>query len=220
MARKTATPPKRIFIIDDHPIFRDGLRRLVSREAGLEVCGEAEDAETGLDAVLSAAPDLVLLDIGLPGRSGLDLLHSLKLVRPEIPVLVISMHDETLYAERVLRLGGRGYLMKRERPEVMVAAIGKVLAGQVHFSDRITGSLLSGLSRRPGVAGAVSKLTERELEVLRLTGQGKDNHQVAKELRISLKTVDTHRAHLREKLGLKNGTELIHYAVRWVGDTV
>jgi DNA-binding NarL/FixJ family response regulator len=156
----------------------------------------------------------------VPGRSGLDLLHSLKLVRPEIPVLVISMHDETLYAERVLRLGGRGYLMKRERPEVMVAAIGKVLAGQVHFSDRITGSLLGGLSRRSGVAGAVSKLTERELEVLRLTGQGKDNHQVAKELRISLKTVDTHRAHLREKLGLKNGTELIHYAVRWVGDTV
>jgi DNA-binding NarL/FixJ family response regulator len=224
MARKTAsqpvtTPKTNVFIVDDHPVFRDGLTTVVGQVPGLKVCGEADNAAQALEAIVRLNPDLVLMDIGLPGKSGLDLLQEVHDLKPELPILVISMHDENLYAERVLRAGGRGYLMKQEGPEKMIQAIKKVLAGQVYVSEKTAETILDALARPRSAASAsaLGKLTDRELEVLRLTGQGKDNHQVAEELGISLKTVDTHRAHLREKLGLKNNTELIHYAVRWVG---
>ena len=223
MARKNASAPeKKVFVVDDHPVFRDGLIRIAGQVPGVVVCGEADNARQAFDAITTLNPDLVLMDIGLPGKSGLELLQDVHAVMPDLAVLVISMHDETLYAERVLRAGGRGYVMKQEGPDKIMEAIVKVLSGQVYASERTAASILDALSRPRSAASAgtsaVGKLTDRELEVLRLTGQGKDNHQIALELSISLKTVDTHRSHIREKLGLKNGTELVHYAVRWAGD--
>lgn len=223
MSNKTSgQPQKKVFIVDDHPVFRDGLVSIVAQVPGVVVCGEAGDARTAFDAISQLKPDLVLMDINLPGKSGLELLQDVHAMRPDLPVLVISMHDEQLYAERVLRAGGRGYIMKQEGPDKMRDAITKVLDGQVYASERTAASILDALSRPRSIASTstVGKLTDRELEVLRLTGQGKDNRAVAQELHISLKTVDTHRGHIKEKLGLKNGTELIHYAVRWVGEQV
>lgn len=227
MAKKSTRPPARkpprkVYIVDDHPVFRDGLVRVVQQVPGLRVCGEADNAVDAFDAISKLDPDLVLMDIGLPGKSGLELLQNVHAIKPDLQVLVISMHDESLYAERVLRAGGRGYIMKQEGPEKMTHAINKVVNGQVYVSDRVAAVILDSLSRPRSSASAsvLGKLTDRELEILRLTGQGKDNRQIAQELHISMKTVDTHRAHLREKLALKNATELIHYAVRWVGEQV
>ncbi|MCF7786838.1 MAG: response regulator transcription factor [Prosthecobacter sp.] len=223
MAKKASGPSaKKVFIVDDHPVFRDGLVRIASAVPGLVVCGEADNARDAFDAISKLNPDLVLMDINLPGKSGLELLQDVHAMRPDLPVLVISMHDEQLYAERVLRAGGRGYIMKQEGPDKMREAITKVLSGQVYASDRTAAAILDALSRPRSSASTstIGKLTDRELEILRLTGQGKDNRAIAQELHISLKTVDTHRGHIKEKLGLKNGTELIHYAVRWVGEQV
>ncbi len=223
MSKNSSGPPaKKVFIVDDHPVFRDGLVRIAAAIPGLVVCGEADNARDAFDAISRLNPDLVLMDINLPGKSGLELLQDVHAIRPDLPVLVISMHDEQLYAERVLRAGGRGYIMKQEGPDKMREAITKVLNGQVYASERTAAAILDALSRPRSTAStsALGKLTDRELEVLRLTGQGKDNRAIAQDLHISLKTVDTHRGHIKEKLGLKNGTELIHYAVRWVGEQV
>ncbi len=213
---------KKVFIVDDHPVFRDGLVRIAAQVPGVVVCGEAGDAKTAFDAISQLQPDLVLMDINLPGKSGLELLQDVHALQPDLPVLVISMHDEQLYAERVLRAGGRGYIMKQEGPDKMKEAITKVLNGKVYASERTVSAILDAISRPRSLSSTstLRKLTDRELEILRLTGQGKDNRTIAQELHISLKTVDTHRSHLREKIGLKNGTELIHYAVRWVGEQV
>jgi DNA-binding NarL/FixJ family response regulator len=223
MAKKASgQSAKKVFVVDDHPVFRDGIVRIASAVPGVVVCGEADNAQDAFEAISRLNPDLVLMDINLPGKSGLELLQDVHAMRPELPVLVISMHDEQLYAERVLRAGGRGYIMKQEGPDKMRDAITKVLNGQVYASERTAAAILDALSRPRSSASTstLGKLTDRELEILRLTGQGKDNHAISQELHISLKTVDTHRGHIKEKLGLKNGTELIHYAVRWAGDQV
>lgn len=210
----------KVLIVDDHPVFREGLATIVSQMPGLVVCGTASEAVGAFDAVGRLVPDLVLMDLNLPGKGGLELLQDVHALRPDLPVLVISMHDEQLYAERVLRAGGRGYIMKQEGPDKMKEAILKVLSGHVYASERTASSILDALSRtRSGTSASVlSRLTDRELEILRMIGQGKESRIISDELHISIKTVDTHRGHLKEKLGLKNGTELIHYAVRWVGE--
>lgn len=229
MAKKTTStaksdgpkqPVKKVLIVDDHPVFREGLATIVSQINGLKVCGTANEAVGAFDAVMRLEPDLLLMDLNLPGKSGLELLQDVHAMRPDLPVLVISMHDEHLYAERVLRAGGRGYIMKQEGPEKMKEAILKVLGGQVYASERTAAAILDALSRPRTAASAsvLSRLTDRELEILRMIGQGKESRIISDELHISIKTVDTHRGHLKEKLGLKNGTELIHYAVRWVGE--
>jgi DNA-binding NarL/FixJ family response regulator len=157
------------------------------------------------------------VDLSLPGRGGLELIKDVLAVRPETAVLVISMHDEALYAERVLRAGGQGYIMKQEGPEKMLEAIRIVLAGQIYLSGKMSSRILGVLSgRRPETASALSRLTDRQLEILQLTGEGNDSHTIAKMLHLSFKTVDAHRAQIRERLGLKNYTELISYAARWV----
>ncbi len=214
--------PKSVFLVDDHPVFLEGLSSILSQVPGLLICGKADCAPQALDEILRLSPDLVLMDISLPGKSGLELLQELIAHAPLSAVLVISMHDETLYAERVLRAGGRGYVMKQEDPEKILAAITTVLSGQVYASPRTAASILESLSRPRSapLSSLLTKLTARELEILRLTGQGKDNRRIAEELSISLKTADTHRAHIKEKLGFKNSTEFVHYAVRWVGDQV
>lgn len=214
-------PARRVFIVDDHPVFRDGLRRVVEGDPSLVVCGEADGANEAFSQVCRDRPDLVITDITLKGKSGLELVQDLHALDPALPVLAISMHDESVYAERVLRAGGRGYVMKQEGPARMLQAIQRVLAGKVAVSEKIAADILDALSRpraSDGGAAAVSKLTSREFEVLQLFGQGRDTHEIANALHLSIKTVDTHRANIRQKLGLKNNTELVHYAVRWVGE--
>ena len=209
---------KRVFIVDDHPVFREGLVGLVKREPDLMVCGEADNASHALTAIESLKPDLVLADIGLPGKSGLELLKDLRAMCPELAVLVISMYEETLYAERVLRAGARGYLMKQEGPESILRAMRQVLDGQTYVSERMSVRILNVFSGRSDKARSpIARLSDREFEILQLIGQGKDSSAIAKQLHVSSKTVDAHRGHIKEKLNLRNGTELIYYAVRWVG---
>jgi len=219
MAKQMPKPKeaRRIFIVDDHPVFRDGLAGVIRQAQGLSICGEADNAQSALAAIERLKPELVLLDLSLPGRGGLELIKDLRAVRPETAVLVISMHDEALYAERVLRAGGQGYIMKQEGPERMLEAIRMVLAGQIYLSGKMSSRILGVLTgRRTETAPAISQLTDRQLEILQLTGEGKDSHVIAKMLHLSFKTVDAHRAQIRERLGLKNYTELISYAARWV----
>lgn len=225
MEKKTTPAPthkKRILIVDDHPVFRAGLTCLVNLETDLVVCGEAQDAAQALRALERLKPDLMLLDMSLPGKSGLELLKDVRALSPQTPVIIISMHDETLYAERVIRAGGRGYIMKQEGPEKIIHAIRRVLAGGISVSESISSQILDSLSGakaapKPGAA-SVSTLTDREFEVYRLLGQGKEPHDISRILHLSIKTVDTHRMHIRQKLGLRNATELIHHATRWVGE--
>jgi len=214
-----APAKKRVLIVDDHPIFRAGLTSLVNLETELTVCGEANDAAQAMHALEKLHPDLVLLDMSLPGKGGLELLKDIRAIAPQTPVLIISMHDETLYAERVIKAGGRGYIMKQEGPEKIVQAIRKVLGGGISVSERIAAQILDAMSgSKGGTSTSVSTLTDREFEVYRLLGQGKEPHEIARTLHLSIKTVDTHRAHIRQKLGLRNATELIHHATRWTAE--
>jgi len=210
---------KRLLIIDDHPVFRAGIIALVNTEPDLSICAEAHDATDALNLIEASRPDLILLDMNLPGKSGLDLLKDIRAVHPRMPVLVISMHDESTYAERVIRAGGRGYIMKHEKPEDILSAARKVLAGGIAVSESISTLLLDSLSQAPGLkAGpaSVSSLSDREFEIYRHIGEGKEPHEIAQLLHLSIKTVDTHRGHIKQKLHLRNGTELIHHATRWV----
>ncbi len=208
---------KKIFIVDDHPVFREGLVGLIKREADLTVCGEADTAGQALTDVERLNPDLMLVDIGLPGRSGLELIKDLRALRPEFAVLVISMHDETLYAERVLRAGGRGYIMKQEGPQKILRAVRQALDGQIYLSEKMSVRILDAFSgRRDRSNSPIARLTDRELEILQLIGEGKDSHLIARQLNLSFKTVDAHRGNIKGKLNLKSGTELICYAARWV----
>lgn len=220
-APKTAAPAKKsILIVDDHPVFRAGLTALVNLEADLAIAGEAHDAVQAMSAIESLRPDLVLMDMSLPGKSGLELLKDVRAMHPGLPVLIISMHDESIYAERVLKAGGRGYIMKQAGPDKVIEAVRRVLEGRVFVSERISAQILDAMSDSRGKSGgagaSTSKLTDREFEVLGLIGQGKEPNEIARLLHLSIKTVDTHRGHIKEKLGLRNGTELIHYATRWV----
>lgn len=208
---------RKIFIVDDHPLFREGLAALIGRETDLALCGFAADARQALAEAERCAPDIALVDISLPGRSGLELIKELKIRCPRTLVLVISMHEESLYAERAVRSGGNGYVMKQEGPEKILHAIRQVLAGQIYLSSTISARILGALSgRRPKADSPIARLSDRELEVLLLIGQGKDSHAIARALHLSPKTIDAHRGNIKEKLELKNATELICYAARWV----
>lgn len=208
---------RKILIVDDHPIMRQGLAQLIENEPDLVVCGEAENAPKGLEAVKSMQPDLVLADISLPGKNGLELIKDLQAMHPGVAALVISMHDESLYAERVLRAGGRGYVMKQEGGKKIIEAIRQVLDGHIYVSEKMSAKILEIFSgHRPASATAsVEQLTDREFEVFQLIGSGKGTREIADQLHLSVKTVEVHRANIKEKLTLKTTTELIRYAVRW-----
>lgn len=210
---------KKVLIIDDHPILREGLERIIDVEDDFSVCGSAGSVGEALAQVEKTGPDLVITDLSLPGRSGLELIKDLKATRPELPVMVVSMHDEMIYAERVLKAGGRGYLMKGAFPGELVKAMHLVLEGEVYASQAVTNHFLQTLSAGKGQAKSgypLDRLTDREMEVFDLIGQGKGNQGIAARLGISPRTVDAHRVHIREKLGLSDGTALTRYAVRWI----
>jgi DNA-binding NarL/FixJ family response regulator len=206
----------RILIVDDHPMMREGLRTLISRERDLAVCGEAETAGQALDAVANLKPDLVLADISLPGRNGVELIKEIRALQPVVLILVISMHDESLYAERILRAGARGYIMKQESGPTMIQAIRQVLAGRIYLSGKMSARILENVTGKRAKASSIERLSDREFEVFQLIGRGKSTVQIAEELHLSTKTVEAHRARVKEKLDLQTMTELISFASRWV----
>ncbi|WP_395739862.1 response regulator [Prosthecobacter sp.] len=218
--KKNAGILKRVLIVDDHPVFRDGMRRMVEGDGIFTVCGEAGTAAEAMNEVTHQKPDLLILDLNLPGKSGLELLQDIHAMMPELPVLVVSMHEEGLFAERVLRAGGRGYVMKMEGPEKIMSAVHRIMAGKVAVSEQMSSTILDSLSRPAAKKGGsvISALTTREFEVFRLIGQGKDTHEIADALHLSTKTVDTHRANIKTKLAVKNNTELVRQAVCWCGE--
>jgi DNA-binding NarL/FixJ family response regulator len=195
------------------------MSQLIGQQTDLVVCGEAGDAKQALAGLKTVRPDLVLLDVTLPDKHGLELIKDITLLHPGVLILVVSMHDESLYAERALRAGARGYLMKNEGGEKLLKAIRAVLLGEVYVSPMMSSKLLNILSgpRARSAGSTVSALTDREFEVFQLIGQGWTTHEIGAHLRISHKTVETHRMHIRQKLALKTGPELIKYAVRWAG---
>jgi DNA-binding NarL/FixJ family response regulator len=215
---KPARVKKQILIVDDHPMMREGLAQLISREKDLAVCGEADTAHDALDKTGRLKPDVVIVDITLPGRSGLELIKDLQAIHAGTLVLVVSMHEESLYAERVLRAGARGYVMKQEGGRKLLEAIRHVLAGQISVSPAISARILEIFSghRAESAQSPIEGLTDREFEIFRLIGQGASTRDIAKQLHLSVKTVEVHRLHIKTKLKLSTASELIHRAVRWM----
>jgi DNA-binding NarL/FixJ family response regulator len=216
--RRSEPVTKRVLVVDDHPMTRYGIAQLLEREPGLEVCGEAATAAHALELVPSLKPDLVVTDLSMPGKHGLEFIKDMRAMHPEVPVLVVSMLDETLYADRVLKAGGRGYVMKLAGGEELIAAVRRVLDGHVYLGDAMTKQALDALARRGGKPDEhlISQLTDRELQVFQCLGQGMTSRQIGEQLHMSVKTVETHRRHLREKLKTPTGPALIQFAVRWV----
>jgi DNA-binding NarL/FixJ family response regulator len=214
-----AQPPrKRILIVDDHPFMRAGLAQLIDKQPDLQVCGEAADPGEALRKLGQLSVDVVLTDITMPGRSGIEFIKDVQAIHPKLPMLVVSMHDEVIYAERVVRAGARGYIMKEAGGENLLFAIRQVLAGQVYVSPRVSAKILDDMSsRKPrGSNSPIEKLSDREFEIFQLVGQGKSTRDIAAQLGLSPKTVDVHRANIKEKLSLKDATALVRHAVRWV----
>jgi DNA-binding NarL/FixJ family response regulator len=207
----------RIFIVDDHPMMRQGLMQLIQNEEDLEVCGEAEDAPNALQQIEQLKPTLLILDISLRSSNGLELIKDLQARIPELPILVLSMHDESLYAERVLKAGGRGYVMKQEGGKKIMEAVRHILSGQTYVSPTIAAQILESFSGRRKPAGSpVEMLTDREFEVFQLFGQGRTTKEIADQLHVSAKTIEVHRVNMKQKLRLSTAAELIRFAVRWV----
>jgi DNA-binding NarL/FixJ family response regulator len=210
--------PRRVFIVDDHPIFREGLRQVINGQPDLRVCGEASTATEAIDGMASAEPDLVVVDLSLARSDGLDLIKDLRVRYPRLPVLVVSNHDESEYAERCLRAGCRGYIMKSRPPGDVVAGVRATLEGKIHVSEEIAHRMLERLS------GGTSKssrerfggLTDRELQVFGLYGKGLSTREIAGELHLSIKTIQSHREHIKAKMQLANTSDLLRSAVQWV----
>jgi DNA-binding NarL/FixJ family response regulator len=203
--------------VDDHPITRSGLAYLINHQPDMIACCEAQDAAQALEGVLRTKPDLVLTDFALPGKNGLELIKDIRAVAPQVPILVVSMHDESLYAERVLRAGARGYITKEEGGERLMRAIRHVLSGAIYVSEKMSARILEIFSgkRSTPERSPVEELSDREFEIFEFLGDGLSTQQIAERLHLSMKTVDAHRAKIKEKLKLKTTNELISYAARW-----
>ncbi len=212
----------RIYIVDDHPLVRQGLSQIVASEADMEICGEAEDSPAAIRGVGEANPDAIIVDISLKGANGLELIKNLKAIHDDIPILVFSMHDETIYAQRALRAGAKAYVMKKESPSKVVDAIRKIIQGEIYVSPSVADQVLHQIVNGPGNVSTspVDRLTDRELEVVQLIGRGLSSREVAESLHLSVKTIESHRAHVKEKLGLRNATELVQFSVQWVDQQV
>ncbi len=223
-AEPAAAPPPpprtRVAIVDDHVLMREGLANLINHQPDLQVVATANDAPSALDKILATRPQLVLVDITLPGRNGLELIKDILAQIPKLPILVVSMHDEALYAERALKAGARGYVMKDADRETILTAIRRVLSGTFYVSDKMSSEIFASFAGRAAAkseaGGAVAKLSDREFEVFEHLGHGLGTQEIAGRLGISPKTIEVHRARIREKLELPNGAALVRYAVRWV----
>ena len=219
------TDKKRILLVDDHPIMRQSLTTVLNQQGNLQVCGEANTAKEALDAAERLRPDLALVDLSLGGGDGLELLKDLRVRQPRMLTMVLSMHDEAMYAERTLRAGARGYVMKQEKMDRLLLAINRVLAGTIYVSDRVAAHAVQRMAGNGGASEApktedayVERLTDRELQVFRLIGQGLGTRLIAEMLHLSRKTIESHREHIKTKLGLKDGSELIQKAIQWAHD--
>lgn len=212
-------PMKRVVIVEDHPMVRERLSGLIRKEAGMEVCAEAEDADRGVALVEQFAPDLAIVDITLNGSSGLELIKRLRTLSLNTPVLILSMHDEAVYARRALRAGASGYIMKSSSSAEIIEAVQKVLAGDIYLSPAMTTNMLRILTpagAKNQAAHPLDCLTDREIRVLELIGQGHNSHAIGETLKISVKVVDTYRTRIKEKLNFKNTFELQHFAIKWL----
>jgi DNA-binding NarL/FixJ family response regulator len=209
------SPAIRVLLVDDHPIVRYGFTRLLAAEADLVVCGEAVDARAAIDGI-AAKPDVVVVDISLGSTSGIDLIRELKVQLPAVHVLVVSMHDELLYAERALRAGASGYVMKHEAIDKIVRAIRVVANGGMFVSEDVSTRLVQrAVAGEAGLDSPLAALTDRELHVLELLGRGLGTRAIAEQLHVSIKTIESYRARLKDKMNLRSGTELVRFAVRW-----
>jgi DNA-binding NarL/FixJ family response regulator len=208
---------KRVLVVDDHPIVRQGLTLLINREPDLLVCGEAEEAMGAMHVLISAKPDVLIVDISLNGPDGIDLLKNIRTTHPNLPVLILSMHDELIYAERALRAGANGYIMKQEATEKVLVAVRRILNGEIYVSERISNQILKHYITGSGTVrnSTIGDLSDRELEVFRLIGEGRGTRQIAEELHVSVKTVESYQAHIKEKLSLRNARELMQRAFQW-----
>ncbi len=207
-----------ILIVDDHPIVRQGLAELVNQETDLVVCGQAEDAHQAMKTVKELKPDMAIVDISLKETSGMELIKDLNSQYPNLPILALSMHDESLYAERALRAGARGYIMKDEATEKVIMAIHKILSGEIYISDKMAAKMMRKLvgSSIEVNTSPVERLSDRELEVFQLIGKGFGTRQISERLFLSIKTIETYRAHIKEKLHFADSAELLQYAIQWV----
>lgn len=208
---------KTVLVIDDHPLLRQGLAMLINQQADMRVCGEAEDMRVAMQCIVQSRPDIVVLDISLKGPDGLEVLKTIRATNPDLPVLVLSMHDEAIYAERAIRARANGYIMKQEATERVLVAIRRILDGEIYLSDAISKKLLQQFidGTSSALESRITSLSDRELEVFRLIGEGRSTREIAEGLRLSVKTVETYQAHIKEKLGLKSGRELIQHAIQW-----
>jgi DNA-binding NarL/FixJ family response regulator len=218
LPKKEPDVRKKILVADDHPMTRAGVVHLLTKQSDMIVCGEVGSPSEALHEISKSSPDLLLTDMTMPGRSGIEFIKDALALHPHLPILIVSMHDEVIYAERALRAGARGYIMKEAGGEKLLAAIRRVLGGQVYVSEQMSAKILDSLSatKPRGSHSPIEKLSDREFEVLQLIGQGKSTRDIAKQLHLSPKTVDVHRGHIKEKLELKDATSLVRHAVRWV----
>jgi DNA-binding NarL/FixJ family response regulator len=215
--KTTSEKAKRIVIVDDHPLFRKGLEQLINNsDNAFMICGEAGDAAEGMSVIRQLKPDLVMVDLSLPGANGIELIKNIRAEFAKLPVLILSMHDESLYALRALRAGAQGYVMKQEALENVISAIREVLAGRPYLSHDMSAKLITNFASGTTDGNPTDKLSDRELEILELIGKGRDVREIAKALHISAKTVETHRAHIKEKLNLKNARQVTRFAVQWL----
>ncbi len=207
----------RILLVDDHPLVRERLTEIISRESDLMVCGEAEDRCDAVAAVSSQHPDFVIIDLALKNSDGLELIKDIRARWPKVQMLVVSMHDESLYAERVLRAGAQGYITKQEATRKILLAIRRVLAGNIYLNENVATHIVSRLTARPGAVAAnpAEALADRELQVFTLTGRGLSTTDIAARLHVAVKTVETYRARIKEKLRLKDSSELLQLAISW-----
>ncbi len=214
---ETVARKSRIFLVDDHPLVREGLANLINGQDDLIVCGEAEDSAGAMAGIVKTRPDVALIDISLKNESGLELVKDLESQCPLVAIIVLSMHDEALYAERALRAGARGYVMKRETTKSVLASIRRVLQGGVYLSEQVVNSMARRLSspRKTAASSPVERLSDRELEIFRLLGQGRTTSQIADDLHLSLKTVQAYCARAKEKFGVNSLGELLRAAIRW-----
>jgi DNA-binding NarL/FixJ family response regulator len=214
---QAAVKKSRILVVDDHPIVRQGLALLINQEADLVVCGEAEEATGAMHVLASSRPDILIVDISLNGPDGIDLLKNVRSIYPTLPVLILSMHDESIYAERALRAGANGYIMKQEATEKVLVALRRILGGEIYVSDRIANKMLKHYITGSGTLrnSSIADLSDRELEVFRLIGEGHGTRQIAEELHLSVKTVESYQAHIKEKLSLRSARELMQHAIQW-----